>query len=184
MRLKAACEQRLNSSARANQNPLLEATVLYVLLHTGLRANELSSLNLDQYHHRGLHDVKRKGSRVSKKVSVPTEARELLDRYIDERRGREPGPLFLTRYGQRLTPLNIAHICERLAEQANVHVGAAEAMHLTPHMLRHTFLKRVADKHGVNVAQEMSGNRSIREIFRYTKPSESEVEATAESLFL
>jgi integrase/recombinase XerD len=51
----------------------------------------LASLNLDQYHHRGFHDVRRKGSRVSKKVSVPSEARELLDRYVDERRGREPG---------------------------------------------------------------------------------------------
>ncbi|MCE7929366.1 MAG: site-specific integrase, partial [Chloroflexi bacterium CFX7] len=70
-----------------------------------------------------------------------------------------------------------------ICRQANAHVPEAERIHLTPHMLRHTFLKRVADKHGVHVAQRMSGNVSIREIFRYTKPSEEEMQRTAEELF-
>jgi integrase/recombinase XerD len=50
-------------------------------------------------------------------------------------------------------------------------------------MFRHTFLKRIADKHGVHVAQELSGNTSIREIFRYTKPSEEERDQHVEELF-
>ncbi len=41
----------------------------------------------------------------------------------------------------------------------------------------------MADKHGVHVAQEMSGNTSTRVIFRYTKPSPQEIEETAEGLF-
>ncbi len=41
-------------------------------------------------------------------------------------------------------------------------------IHLTPHMLRHTFLKQVTDKYGVNLAQQLSGNVSLRAIFRYT----------------
>ncbi len=35
-------------------------------------------------------------------------------------------------------------------------------------MLRHTFLKQVTDKYGVNLAQQLSGNVSLRAIFRYT----------------
>jgi len=58
-----------------------------------------------------------------------------------------------------------------------------EYVKLTPHMLRHTFLKRVADKHGVHYAQRLSGNVSIREVFRYTKPSDEEVEEDVEKLF-
>ena len=161
----------------------METAVLYLLLHTGLRAHELCRLDLAHYHHRGLHEVKRKGSRVSRKVNVPTEARDVLDRYIAEKRRDAPGPLVLSRYGKRLTPLDIARICERLASQANAHVSSVDAIHLTPHMLRHTFLKRVADKHGVHVAQEMSGNVSIREVFRYTKPSETETAKAADELF-
>jgi integrase/recombinase XerD len=50
-------------------------------------------------------------------------------------------------------------------------------------MLRHTFLKQVTDKHGVHFAQQMSGNVSIREIFRYAKPSQQEMDETVEELF-
>lgn len=183
MRLKSACEQRLSSCTRKNQNPLLESTVFHLLLHTGMRAHELSRLDLAQYHHRGLHGVKRKGARVSKKIPVPSEARDLLDRYVNEHRGHAAGALLLSRYGRRLSTRDIARICDRLAQQACVHAQKPDRFSLTPHMLRHTFLKRVADKHGVHVAQEMSGNISIREIFRYTKPSEGEVHRTAEELF-
>lgn len=58
-----------------------------------------------------------------------------------------------------------------------------ESFQLTPHMLRHTFLNRVADKHGIHVAQQMSGNVSGQEIFRYTKPSQDEVDETAEAIY-
>lgn len=51
------------------------------------------------------------------------------------------------------------------------------------HMLRHTFLKKVTDKHGVHFAQELSGNVSIKEIFRYAKPSQDEMQSTIEELF-
>ena len=50
-------------------------------------------------------------------------------------------------------------------------------------MLRHTFLRRVADKHDVHVAQKMSGSVSIKEIFRYTQPSQAEVDNFAEEIF-
>jgi len=77
----------------------------------------------------------------------------------------------------------VARICERLCRQACAHLDEEEAFHLTPHMLRHTFLKRVADKHGVHTAQEMSGNVSIKEVFRYTKPSQDEMDETAEGVY-
>ena len=50
-------------------------------------------------------------------------------------------------------------------------------------MLRHTFLKRAADKHGIHYAQTMSGNVSMREVFRYTKPSIEEIERAAEEVY-
>ena len=183
MRLKSACEQRLKFCERKNQNPLLEAAVFYVLLHTGLRAGELSALDLVQYHHRGFHEVVRKGKRVSKKVPVPSEARERLDRYIEEKRGEEPGPLFLGRYGERITPQTIALICARLSKQASASLPEEERFKLTPHNLRHSFLRRVADKQGVHYAQRLSGNISIREVFRYAKPSDEEIAEDVEALF-
>jgi integrase/recombinase XerD len=183
MRLKAACEQRLRACARADQDPILERAVFLVLLNTGLRESELCSLDLSQYHHRGFHQVARKGSRVSAKVPVPAEAKEALDAYLASREIPETGPIFVTRYGRRIAAQDVARICDRLCRQACAQVDEEERFHLTPHMLRHTLLKRVADKHGVHVAQQMSGNISIREVFRYTKPSQDEVDETSERVF-
>jgi integrase/recombinase XerD len=182
-RLRAACELRLAQCRRKNQNPLLEAAVFYVLLHTGLRESELVALDFAQYHHRGLHEVRRKARRVTRKVHVPSAAAAMLERYLDESRGRAPGPLFVARGGERLTVRGVAYICERLARQASTHAKEGGRFHLTPHMLRHTYLKRAADQHGVHVAQKLSGNVSMREVFRYTKPSDAEAQQTAEGLF-
>jgi integrase/recombinase XerD len=106
-----------------------------------------------------------------------------LDRYLDEVRGRAPGPLFLTRQKKRITERVVAYIFDRLSNEASAQLPEAQRFRVTPHQARHTFLKRVADKEGVHVAQEMSGNISISEIFRYTKPSEDEIEAVAERAF-
>ena len=43
-------------------------------------------------------------------------------------------------------------------------------------------LKRIADKYDVHIAQKMSSNASIREIFRYTQPLEEEVHNYSEML--
>lgn len=58
-----------------------------------------------------------------------------------------------------------------------------ERFEFTPHKLRHTFFEKVTDKHGVHFAQELSGNVSIKEIFRYAKPSQDEMQETIEELF-
>lgn len=190
LRLKAACEQRIKACERDNQNPLLEAAVFYVLLQTGLRESELVALDVGQYHHRGLHQVVRhKNKRVSNKVPVPQEAREFLERYLETRAGdgeklKRDEPLFLSRYGNRLATQDVRRICQRLVKQATAYLGEEEKFRFTPHMLRHTFLKQVTDKHGVHFAQQMSGNVSIREIFRYAKPSQQEIDATVEGMFL
>jgi integrase/recombinase XerD len=54
----------------------------------------------------------------------------------------------------------------------------------TPHKQRHTFLKKAADKHGLHFAHEASGNVSIKEIFRYAKPSQDEIDEAVEELFI
>lgn len=74
-------------------------------------------------------------------------------------------------------------ISQRVLKQALAFLQDNEKFDFTPHKLRHTFLKKVTDKHGVHFAQEMSGNVSIKEIFRYAKPSQDEVQSTIEALF-
>jgi integrase/recombinase XerC len=189
MRLKSACEQRMASCNRANQNPLLETTIFHILLLTGIRAGELVSLNVKDYHTRGLHDVQRKGNRVTSKVPLPSEAKEYLDRYLEARTPPstildENSPLLVSKENTRFTTRVIRRICERISKQASALLPEEEKFHLSPHMLRHTFLKRIADKHGVHIAQKLSGNISMSEIFNYTKPSQLEIETLVENIEL
>lgn len=183
-RLKAACEIRLNACTKKHQNPLLEYVVFSILYSTGLRESELASLNVEQYYARGLHNIKRKGHKVTRKIPIVNEAKELLDKYLATRQNLEPhSPLLLNQYDRRLNVRDIARICERIAKQANAHLSEEQKIKLTPHMLRHTFLKRIADKHGLHVAQNLSGNVSIREIFRYTKPNDAQKHEMLENMF-
>ena len=77
----------------------------------------------------------------------------------------------------------IFRICQRVLKQVSALLPPNERFEFTPHKLRHTFLKKVTDKHGVHFAQELSGNVSIKEIFRYAKPSQEEMQSTIEELF-
>ena len=183
--LKTACEERIRACKRSNQNPYLEAAIFYLLLQTGLRESELVALNIGQYHSQGLHQVIRhKNRRVNSRVPVPAEARRHVEQYL-KARGEidENAPLFLSRYGNRFSAQDVRRICQRLLKQANF-LEEKEGFRFTPHMLRHTFLKRATDKYGVHFAQQMSGNISIREIFRYAKPNQLEIDSAVEKLFL
>jgi len=184
MLLKSACEQRLTLCKRKNQNPRLEIAVFYLLLQTGLRESEVVSLDVRQYHHRGLHQVSRhKSKRISTKVPLPSDAREFLEAYLNERQPKPDDPLFINRYGKRITTQDVQRICNRILRQACVNLEEGGKFHFTPHKLRHTFLKKAADKHGLHFAHEASGNVSIKEIFRYAKPSQDEIDEAVEKLF-
>ena len=108
MRLKSAVDVRLMACNRKNQNPLLEAAVFYTLLHTGLRESELVGLSGGQYHHRMFHEVyRRKGRVITVQVPVPKEAQAHVDRYLATRAAAPSEPLFLSRYGNRLSTRDV-----------------------------------------------------------------------------
>ena len=184
MRLKSACEQRIKSCTRKNQHPVMETALFYLLLGTGLRESEVITLTVGQYKQKGLYNVMRhKSKRVSQKIPLPQESRVYLDQYLATREFLEDEPLFITRYGTPLKTLDVYRICQRVLKQALAYLPESEQFAFTPHQLRHTFLKKVTDKHGVHFAQELSGNVSIKEIFRYAKPSQEEMQETVEELF-
>jgi integrase/recombinase XerD len=60
-------------------------------------------------------------------------------------------------------------ILKRIAAQANAHQRARE-IKVSPHVLRHTFLRKLAEEKGVQYAKEASGHRSDQYIWRYVKP--------------
>jgi len=182
-RLKSAAEQLMHLSKRANQNPLRDYTVLLVLLHTALRVSELLALDLDQYRDKHLVNIRRKGKKVTRELLLAKPAREALDRYIEEVRGREPGPLIQSQSSGRLAPQNIDDALKKIAAQANATLPEGERIHLSAHMLRHTALRKAAEKEDIRYAMKLSGHTSSKYIWRYTEPSRQEQEQALEELF-
>jgi integrase/recombinase XerD len=182
-RLKAAAEQLVHVKRRRNQHPRRDRAIFQILLRTGLRVSELLSLDLNQYEGKHFLNVKRKGRKVTRAVFIASEAREALDAYLDAERGRDPGPLFRSRSAGRLARQNVDTALKAIAAQVNVRLSDNDKINLHAHVLRHTCLRRAAEKHGVQYAMELSGQSSERYIWRYVQPSSQEKEAALEELF-
>lgn len=182
MRLRSAGEQLARLKDRRNQHPVRDQAVFLLLLHTGLRISELLALDRSQYRGKHFHDVRRKGKVRSRKVFVPPEAREALDRYLAEARGDCPGPLLCSRSGARLERQHVDRLLKQLAAHANSKLPG-QKVRLSAHVLRHTFLRKVTERHGVQFAMEAAGHTSSRYIWRYIKPSEEKKEKALEDLF-
>ena len=102
-------------------------------------------------------------------VPVQAQARRVLEELLAANT-KKSGPLFTTRTGQRLTRHQLFLILQRVAAQANVHRRASEHVKVSPHVLRHTFLRKLAEQRGVQYAKEASGHKSDRYIWRYVRP--------------
>jgi integrase/recombinase XerD len=61
-------------------------------------------------------------------------------------------------------------VLQRVVAQANAHRHDEEGIQVSPHVLRHTFLRKLTEEKGVHYAKEASGHRSDRYIWRYVKP--------------
>src|SRR5262249_35988398 len=95
-------------------------------------------------------------------------------RYLAEGRGQTPGPLFRSLSGRRLARQNIDAALKKIAAQANAHLPEHEWIYLSAHMLRHTALRKAAEKEDIRYAMKLSGHTSSKYLWRYTDPSRQE----------
>jgi len=150
---------------------LRDRAVLEVLYATGLRASELTGLELSGLDlELGLVRVLGKGSK-ERLVPLGREARRWVARYLEEGRlqtlrGRSSPLVFPSPRGGRLTAMGLWGLVRRHAVKAGV-----ERV-LTPHVLRHSFathlLERGAD---LRALQAMLGHADISTTEIYTHVS-------------
>jgi integrase/recombinase XerD len=160
--------QTLRAQGAGTHQGLRDHALVAILLGTGLRVSELLAIDVAQYNQRGFVNVLRKGGHVQRLIPIQKQHREVLDQWL-EKRGTQAGPVFLTRSGKRLDRTQAFLILKRVAQQANAHLPPKQQIEVSPHILRHTFLRKVANEKGVHYAMELSGHRSDRYIWRYVK---------------
>ena len=130
---------------------------------------------------RGFTRVLTKGGHIRDFVPLQAQAREVLEEWFTER-GDSPGPLLTTRSGKRPNRRQILLILTRVAAQASAHLPAGEQIYASPHILRHTFLRKLAEEKGVQYAKEASGHKSDRYIGRYVKPDQQSLAEAIDTL--
>jgi integrase/recombinase XerD len=168
--LNAAQTLRVRPGPGTDQG-LRNHALFAALLGSGLRVSEVLNLDRDQYSGKDFTRVQIKGGLVRDSVPVHREARQVLEEWLEAREDGAP-PLFITRTGRRLSRREAAAIIRRIAAQANAHLSAEERIDVSPHVLRHTFLRKLAEEKGVHYAREASGHQSDRYIWRYVKPDQ------------
>lgn len=187
------------SPARARGRPTRDRAIVFVLLSTGLRREELVTLDLDQVEpnkpeelrtarRARVREVKGKGG-TERNVFLSKDAREALAEYLETGRPKDAGEaieseaLFLSAVGTparrqdgRLSVRAVNLLLERIGRwhDAEVSGPARQISPLRPHDLRHTFAYRLAAETN-NDAYELErrlGHGSQRYIQRYTNPPE------------
>jgi len=182
-RLRSAAEQLVHINTKKTQRPHRDRAIFLALLHTGLRESELLALGFPtQYRDGYFLNIQRKGKKVSRKLRVPKAARDAIQDYIEHERGSEDGPLFQSKTGKALAPQNLDDALKKIAAQANSTLSQKDAIHLSAHMLRHTCLRKAAEK-DIRYAMKLSGHTSSQYIWRYTEPSSTEFDEALEELY-
>lgn len=169
IRLLAAAQTLRLRPGHGTDQGLRDHALVATLLGTGLRIAELLRLERAQYNGKAFTQVLRKGGAVQKSVPVQKVHREVLDQWLAER-GDYAGALFTTRTGKALTRQQAFDIVKRMERHANAQLAEEEKLKVSPHVLRHTLLRKVANEKGVHYAMEMAGHKSDRYIWRYVKP--------------
>jgi site-specific recombinase XerD len=143
-----------------------DLAILYLFYDTGIRLNELVTLDLDDIDFkRGVFKVLGKGS-IEREAIFENDTIKVLQNYLKIRRtwkGNKSKAVFLSRTGSRITKMNIQRNIERYGKQAGI------TKKVTPHMLRHSIATHLLNNDtDVRRVQHFLGHRSIASTAIYT----------------
>ena len=77
-------------------------------------------------------------------MPIPDEPKKYLDQYILSQGITQSNQAIFSKNRVRLSTRAIRYICQRISAHASLTLPDEKKFHLSPHILRHTFLKRVA----------------------------------------
>jgi integrase/recombinase XerD len=119
--------------------------MLVLLLKTGMRVGELSSLDVNDVDlAAGEITLKLKKKRTNRVLFLDNEAVAILQKWLasrNNRKGTDSKALFLSKTGTRITKRTIENSIEKHAQRVGLHTpGARLEERFTPHCCRHWFV--------------------------------------------
>lgn len=146
---------------------LRDKAMFELFYSSGLRLSELASLDCNQHADLRQGEVRVTGKRRKMRiVPVGRKATEAIDAWLQRRNDIAADgetAMFVGARGKRITPRAVELRLARWAQRAGV------GLHVTPHMLRHSFASHMLQSSGdLRAVQEMLGHASISTTQVYT----------------
>lgn len=134
-----------------------DRAILSTFLFAGLRSNELRMLDVEDLDFDEMTILVRFGKRSKQRLMpLHTEAATALITYLEDR-DRRSGPVFLNRFGNRLSNRSLRTIVKDLAIQAVIHKD------LHPHALRHSFAVALLEADtDLETIRDLLGHKDIK----------------------
>jgi site-specific recombinase XerD len=156
-----------------------DAVIVYVLLLTGLRVDELCSLKISDLslsERKGMLVVRRGKGGKQRQVRLNLEARKQFSEWLEIRPQVETDALFVGQTGEGIQPRVVQRLVERYSESAGLE-------DVTPHSLRHTYARSLLDS-GAQLQEValLMGHSSLDSTARYVQPGENELQAVVDRL--
>ena len=162
----------LKTPDRSNVMGLRDMAILETLYSTGIRVSEVVGLdenNIDFFG--GMIKVQGKGKK-ERLVPIGSHALKAINEYIDsksksrrngKRQGNSSGPLFLNKFGDRLTARSVARSLDKYLKMSGVNLLTS------PHTFRHSYATHLLDKGAdLRAVQELLGHSNLSTTQVYT----------------
>jgi len=159
-----------------------DASLILFLLHTGLRLSEVISLELSDIQisdRKGSILVRRGKGNKQRNVPLNTEARKALQEWLAVRPSGDNTYIWVA--VEALSEEGISgRAVQRILHRYGQDAGLSE---LTPHVLRHTFAKNLANNHvGLEKIAALLGHSSLNTTRIYVTPDARDLERAVEEL--
>ncbi len=162
----------LETPDRSTVMGLRDMAIMETLYSTGIRVSELVGLDEGDIDFlAGMIKVQGKGKK-ERLVPIGTHATKAINEYIDSKSKNSKGeetkagktePLFLNKYGGRLTARSVARTLDKYLKMAGINLLTS------PHTFRHSFATHLLDKGAdLRSVQEMLGHSSLSTTQVYT----------------
>jgi integrase/recombinase XerC len=168
----------LEAPASKDAFGLRDRAMLETLYSAGLRVSELAGMNTSDIDFDAAVLTIRGKGRKERLAPIGAPAIKALQRWLKLRHvsDKEPkgprSPVFVNKFGRRLTTRSIARMLEKYLKQTGLD------QRTTPHTLRHSFATHLLD-HGADIrsVQELLGHKSLATTQIYTHVSTAKMKA-------
>ena len=152
-------EAEYNRLREACAGNVRDATIVELLLQTGIRLSELTSLIFDDIELKddgGLIRIRGGRGRKERMLPLNSKACQTLNAYLNQRSDTDNSALFLNRFGKPMGDRGVQKIIKEYFHQSGI-IGASV------HSLRHTFaVQHIIKGTSLKTIQEAMGHQDIR----------------------